>query len=107
MAFPCVSSSEPSHVETILIQARAHILSHLQDVAMNPGYENPVIALAECLRPALTEQDWVDVPEEEKPVVSKADPTELKKELKQAKRWKKFAETGVAPDTDSESDSEV
>ncbi|KAL6882928.1 Arb2 domain-containing protein [Trichoderma longibrachiatum] len=107
MGFPCVSSSEPSHVETILIQARAHILSHLQDVAMNPGYENPVIALAECLRPALTEQDWVDVPEEEKPVVSKADPTELKKELKQAKRWKKFAETGVAPDTDSESDSEV
>ncbi|KAL7812593.1 Arb2 domain-containing protein [Trichoderma aethiopicum] len=106
MGFPCVSSSEPSHVETILIQARTHILSHLQDVAMNPGCENPVITLAECLRPALTEQDWVEVPEEEKPVVSKVDPTELKKELKQAKRWKKFAETGVAPDTDTDSESE-
>ncbi|OTA00667.1 hypothetical protein A9Z42_0009200 [Trichoderma parareesei] len=107
MGYPCVSSSETSHVETILIQARSHILSHLQDVAMNPGYENPVIAVADCLRPALTEQDWNEVPEEEKPMISKADPMELKKELKQAKRWKKFVETGVAPDTDSESESDV
>ncbi|KAL7818263.1 Arb2 domain-containing protein [Trichoderma gracile] len=107
MGFPCVSSSEPSHVETILIQARSYILSHLQDVAMTADYENPAITVSDCLRPALTEQDWKDVPEEEKPMISKADPAELKKELKQAKRWKKFAETGVAPDTDSESESDV
>ncbi|KAH0491752.1 hypothetical protein TgHK011_003162 [Trichoderma gracile] len=107
MGFPCVSSSEPSHVETILIQARSHILSHLQDVAMAADSENPAITVADCLRPALTEQDWKDVPEEEKPMISKADPAELKKELKQAKRWKKFAETGMAPDTDSESESDV
>ncbi|KAL6866790.1 Arb2 domain-containing protein [Trichoderma novae-zelandiae] len=106
MGFPCVSSSEPSYTETILTQARSHILSHLQDVAMNPGYENPIVTAADCLRPAPTEQDWKELPEGDKPLVSKVDPAEWKKELKQAKRWKKFAETGVAPDTDSESGSE-
>ncbi|PTB64720.1 hypothetical protein BBK36DRAFT_1177226 [Trichoderma citrinoviride] len=107
MGFPCVSSSEPSYVEMILIQARSHILSHLQYVALNPDYQNHVITAADCLRPALTEQDWNELPEHDKPVITKADPAELKKELKQARRWKKFAETGVAPDTDSESDSDI
>ncbi|KAL7910216.1 Arb2 domain-containing protein [Trichoderma velutinum] len=106
LGFPCVSSSEAMYTETILIQARSHILSYIQDVAMDLGYENPVVTPVDCPPPAMTEQHWDDLPEENKPVVSKVEPTELKAQVKQAKRWRKFQETGQAPDTDSESESE-
>ncbi|KAL7948493.1 Arb2 domain-containing protein [Trichoderma barbatum] len=106
LGFPCVSSSESMHVETILIRARSYILSHIEHVALNPDYENPIITLADCPQPAMTEQHWEDLPEEDKPTMSKPDPTELEKEVKQVKRWRKFQETGQAPDTDSESDAD-
>ncbi|KAL7962335.1 hypothetical protein V8C34DRAFT_311192 [Trichoderma compactum] len=107
LGFPCVSSSEPMHAETILIRARFHIFSHIQEVAMDLGYENPAITPVDCPPPAMTEQHWDDLPEEDKPEVSKLDPAEFKAQVKQAKRWRKFQETGKAPDTDSESQSEV
>ncbi|KAL7934196.1 hypothetical protein V8C35DRAFT_321946 [Trichoderma chlorosporum] len=107
LGFPCVSSSEPMYVETVLIRARPHILSHIQDVAMDPDYENPAVTPVDCPPPAMTEQHWDDLPEGDKPVVSKAEPSELMEQVKQVKRWRKFQETGQAPDTDSESESEV
>ncbi|PNP58865.1 hypothetical protein THARTR1_01113 [Trichoderma harzianum] len=107
LGFPCFSSSEPMHAETILIRARSHILSHIQEVAMDLGYENPAITPVDCPPPAMTEQHWEDLPEEDKPEVSKLDPAEFKAQVKQAKRWRKFQETGKAPDTDSESESKV
>ncbi|UKZ56730.1 hypothetical protein TrVGV298_010571 [Trichoderma virens] len=107
LGFPCFSSSEPMYAETILIRARSHILSHIQDVAMDPGYENPAITPIDCPPPAMTEQHWDDLPEEDKPVVEKVDPAEFKEQVKQAKRWRKFQETGKAPDTDSEPETDV
>jgi hypothetical protein len=107
LGLPCFSSSEPMHVETILIRARSHILSYLQDVAVDPDYENPLITPADCPRPPMTEEHWDDLPEGDKPIMSKADPAILKQQIKQIKRWKKFEETGQAPDTDSESDSDI
>ncbi|KAL7783548.1 Arb2 domain-containing protein [Trichoderma afarasin] len=107
LGFPCLSSSEPMYDETILIRARSHIISHIQDVAMDLGYENPAVTPIDCPPPAMTEQHWDDLPEENKPVVSKVDPAEFKAQVKQAKRWRKFQETGKAPDTDSESESEI
>jgi L-lactate utilization protein LutC len=95
------------YAETILIRARSHILSHIQDVAMDPGYENPAITPVDCPPPAMTEQHWDDLPEENKPVVEKVDPAEFKEQVKQAKRWRKFQETGKAPDTDSEPETDV
>ncbi|KAM0245487.1 hypothetical protein ACHAQJ_010547 [Trichoderma viride] len=107
LGLPCFSSSDPMFVETILVQARPHILSYLQDVANDPDYENPPITLADCPRPPMTEERWDDLPEGDKPVISKANPAVLKEQIKQIKRWKKFEETGQAPDTDSESDSDI
>lgn len=95
------------YAETILIRARSQILSHIQDVAMDLDYENPAITPIDCPPPAMTEQHWDDLPEEHKPEVSKLDQTEFKAQVKQAKRWRKFQETGQAPETDSESESEV
>ncbi|KAK4074486.1 uncharacterized protein Triagg1_5082 [Trichoderma aggressivum f. europaeum] len=106
LGFPCISSSEPMHAETILIRARSHIFAHIQEVAMDVGYENPAITPVDCPPPAMTEQHWDDLPEEDKPEVTKLDPAEFKAQVKQAKRWRKFQETGKAPDTDSESESE-
>ncbi|QYT04508.1 hypothetical protein H0G86_011412 [Trichoderma simmonsii] len=107
LGFPCFSSSEPMYAETILIRARSHILSHIQDVAMDLGHENPAITPIDCPPPAMTEQHWDDLPEEHKPEVTKLDQAEFKAQVKQAKRWRKFQETGTAPETDSESESEV
>lgn len=94
------------HAETILIRARTHILSHIQEVALDLGYENPAITPVDCPPPAMTEQHWDDLPEKDKPEISKLDPAEFKAQVKQARRWRKFQETGKAPDTDSESESE-
>ncbi|RFU79833.1 hypothetical protein TARUN_2428 [Trichoderma arundinaceum] len=107
MGFPCFSSSDPMYIEIILIQARSHILSRLQDVAIDPEYENPTITPADCPRPPMTEEHWNDLPAEEKPVMSKADPAMLEEQIKQIKRWRKFEETGQAPDTDSESGPDI
>ncbi|KAH6605272.1 hypothetical protein Trco_006979 [Trichoderma cornu-damae] len=107
LGFPCLSSSEPMYVETILIRARSHVLSYLQDVANDPGYENPIVTPADCPRPPMTEEHWQDMPEEDKPVMSKADPAVLGEQIMQLRRWKKFEETGAAPDTDSESGPDV
>lgn len=74
---------------------------------MDPGYENPAITPIDCPPPAMTEQHWDDLPEEHKPEVTKLDQAEFKTQVKQAKRWRKFQETGQAPETDSESESEV
>lgn len=95
------------YAETIFVRARSHILSYLQQVALNPDYENPLIVLADCPRPPLTEQNWEELPEGDKPIISEADPTVLKDEIKQIRRWKKFDETGKAPDTDSESEPDI
>jgi hypothetical protein len=106
LGLSCLSSSEPMYTETIFIRARSHILSFLQEVALEPYYVHPFIMLDDCPRPPMTEQNWEELPEEEKPTVSKKDAAELKEEMKQVRRWKKFDETGKAPDTDSETEPE-
>ncbi|KAL7800114.1 hypothetical protein V8C37DRAFT_364158 [Trichoderma ceciliae] len=107
LGFPCFSSFDPMYVETILVRARSHILSYLQDVALDPAYENPTITPADCPRPPMTEEHWNDLPEDGKPTMSKADPAMLAEQIRQIKRWKKFEENGQAPNTDSESDPDI
>ncbi|UKZ94983.1 uncharacterized protein TrAFT101_009833 [Trichoderma asperellum] len=107
LGLPCLSSCEPMYVESIFIRARSHILSHLQEVALDAEYENPLIVPAECPRPPMTEQNWEELPEGDKPIISKTDPTALKEEMRQIRRWKKFNETGKAPETDSEPEPEI
>lgn len=52
------------------------------------------------------EQNWEELPEGEKPIIIKTDPDELKEDIRQIKRWKQFEETGKAPETDSEMETE-
>lgn len=95
------------YAETIFVRARSHILSYLQEVALDPNYENTLIVPADCPRPPMTEQSWEELPDGDKPNISKTDPTALKEEIRQMRRWKKFGETGKAPDTDSESEPDT
>lgn len=95
------------YAETIFVRARSHILSYLQEVALDSDYENPLIVLADCPRPPMTEQSWEELPEGDKPSISKTDPADLKEEIRQVRRWKKFDETGKAPETDSETEPEI
>ncbi|PNY22895.1 Arb2 domain-containing protein [Tolypocladium capitatum] len=68
---PCYSSAEPHHAEVILISALGPALGYLETVAMTPDFENPPIAVPERPEPEFTEQDWGQVPEEEKPLVTR------------------------------------
>ncbi|KAL7925805.1 Arb2 domain-containing protein [Trichoderma austrokoningii] len=106
LGLPCFSSSETMNKDTIFVRARSHILSYLQEVALDAEYENPPIVLADCPRPAMTDQGWEELPEGEKPVIIKMDPDQLKQDMRQIRRWKKFNETGKAPETDSETEAE-
>ncbi|KAL7972510.1 Arb2 domain-containing protein [Trichoderma sp. SZMC 28014] len=112
LGLPCFSSSEPMYTESIFVRARSHILSYLQEVALNPEYENPLLVPADLPLPVpdfplpTTEQSWEELPEGEKPIIVKTDPNELEEDIKQIKRWKQFEETGKAPETDSEMETE-
>lgn len=95
------------HTESIFVRARSHILSYLQEVALDLEYENPLLVPADCdvLLPT-TERSWEELPEGEKPIVIKTNPDELEEDIRQIKRWKQFEETGKAPETDSERETE-
>ncbi|KAM0521790.1 hypothetical protein ACHAPE_002351 [Trichoderma viride] len=107
LGLPCLSSSEPMYTESIFVRARSHILSYLQEVALDLEYENPVLVPADYDIPLpTTEQSWEELPEAEKPIVIKANPDELEEDIRQIKRWKQFEETGKAPESDSEREIE-
>ncbi|KAK7433234.1 hypothetical protein QQZ08_000170 [Neonectria magnoliae] len=103
---PCYSSSEPHHIELIAIRALGPALGYLQDVAMAPDFVNPPINIIERPKTEFTDADWEKLPDEERPTVISVDPEIMKKELKQAKRWRRFEETGEAPDWDSDEEDE-
>lgn len=92
-------------MELILIAALQPAMQYLQDVATTPEYENDVIVLAEKpQQDELTEEAYDHLPEELKPAIGAFDGQMMKELVKQAKHWRRFAETGAAPDTDSEDD---
>jgi hypothetical protein len=94
----------------ILVCALDSALRYLETVATAPAaFENPPIVVVE--RRAQTDQvaeedDWQKLMEDEKPSVSVVAPTVMKEELRQMRRWKKFEETGQAPDSDSDEDED-
>jgi hypothetical protein len=99
---PCFSSGEDQFIETILIQALEPALAYLQEVALTPNFVNPDMAVAEHRPTDITDEKWSEMPEEVKPEVTSADPEKIKEGIKQMRRWKKFMETGEAPDADSD-----
>ncbi|KAH7206856.1 hypothetical protein DER44DRAFT_866485 [Fusarium oxysporum] len=99
---PCFSSGEDQFIETILIQALEPALAYLQEVALTPNFVNPDMAVAERRPTDITDEKWSEMPEEVKPEVTSADPEKIKEGIKQMRRWKKFMETGEAPDADSD-----
>lgn len=64
------------------------------------------MAVAERPPTDFTDEDWSKLPEENKPGVVTLDQDEMKKRIKELRRWKKFEETGQAPDWDSDDDEE-
>ena len=102
---PCYSSSEPWYTEMILIRALRPVLSYLEQVATTPGtFENPLIVVVE--RPEeVPEDNWDDLKDDQKPAVSTVDPEVMEDAVKQARRWRKFEETGEVPDSDDEEES--
>ncbi|KAG5744201.1 hypothetical protein H9Q69_006146 [Fusarium xylarioides] len=99
---PCFSSGENQFIETVLIKALEPALAYLQEVALTPNFVNPDMAVAERRPTDITDEKWSEMPEEVKPEVISVDPEKMKEEIKQMRRWKRFTETGVAPDEDSD-----
>nr|RBQ89832.1 hypothetical protein FVER53263_03943 [Fusarium verticillioides] len=99
---PSFSSGEDQFIETILIKALEPALAYLQEVALTPNFVNPDMAVAERPPTDITDEKWSEMPEEAKPEVISVDPEKMKEEIKQMRRWKKFTETGLAPDDDSD-----
>lgn len=64
------------------------------------------MAVAERPPTDFTDEDWSKLPEENKPGVVTLDQEEMKKRIKELRRWKKFEETGEAPDWDTDDEEE-
>lgn len=103
---PCYSSSEPHYAELIAIRAFGPILGYIQEVAMTPGFTNPPISVIERPKADFTESDWQNLPDENRPSIIQIDPEIMKREVKQARRWRRFEQTGEAPNSDSEDEDE-
>ncbi|KAI8680011.1 hypothetical protein NCS57_00280800 [Fusarium keratoplasticum] len=103
---PCLSSGEPHYVELIAIRALEPALAYLQEIALTKGFVNPEMAVAERPPTDFTDEDWSKLPEENKPGVVTLDQEEMKKRIKELRRWKKFEETGEAPDWDTDDEEE-
>ncbi|KAJ4013051.1 hypothetical protein NW752_006328 [Fusarium irregulare] len=103
---PCFSSGDHQYVEMTLIKALEPALAYLQDIALNPGFENPEMPVAESLPTDITEEQWNELPDEVRPEVDTVIPEWIKEEVKQLRRWKYFEKHGVAPpeDFDEEQD---
>lgn len=91
----------------IMIRALEPALDYLQQAALAPTYENPTITVVDRPVEEFAAEDWENVAEHEKPAVQMVDGDVMKEHIKQLRRWRKFAETGEAPASDSESEDEV
>lgn len=99
----CYSSGEPQHIETTLVRALAPALRYLEVAATTPGFENPPIEVVH--RPERgPADDWGAVPDELRLSVSAVDQGLMREQVRQARRWRKFAETGRPPLTYDDSD---
>ncbi|KAF4337834.1 hypothetical protein FBEOM_8323 [Fusarium beomiforme] len=101
---PCFSSGEREYTETILIKALEPALAYLQETALTHNFINPDMAVAGRRAADITDEKWSEMPEESKPEVTAIDPSVMKEQIRQMRRWKKFAETGLAPESDSDED---
>ncbi|KAM5358332.1 hypothetical protein ACJZ2D_015373 [Fusarium nematophilum] len=99
---PCFSAGEPYFTELLTVRALRPALAYLEEVASTRDFENPPIAVAERLPTDFTDEDWNNLADENKPEVTTQNAEELKKQLKEMRRWKKFEETGEAPEWDSD-----
>ena len=91
----------------ILINGIDLVIGYFKEVAAAPDFENPPIVVIE--RPPVeevTEEVWNDVPEDQKPLMSVADQEAIKKQVKEARTWRKLQETGEVPNSDDD-DSDV
>lgn len=73
---------------------------------MAPDYKNDEIVVAEKHRWEINDDDWGIIPDSEKPSIGAVDADIMKKQMRIEKRWKKFAKTGEALDTDSSDDED-
>lgn len=56
--------------------------------------------------PSYEEQDgWLGVSDADRPFIDKLDPGVLEEQVKQSRRWQKYVETGVAADSDVDTES--
>lgn len=109
LGMPCYSSSEPHYTELIAVNTLQPAMYYLQTTMDDARFENPLVVVPEVIEEIFDNPDgdpWLDIDEADRPQVSKLDPETLKKQIKQLKRWRRFHETGEAPETDSESDND-
>jgi hypothetical protein len=99
---PCLSGGEQQHTELILIKALEPALAYLQEISLTPDFVNPDMAVAERLPTDITDDQWNELPEETKPEITTLDPDVMKDQIKQFRRWKRFEETHLAPESDSD-----
>ncbi|KAF4978763.1 hypothetical protein FZEAL_4908 [Fusarium zealandicum] len=104
---PCFSAGEPHYIELIAIRALKPALAFLQNVALTPDFVNPDMAVAERCPTDFTNEDWSQLPDDNRPSVTTQDAEETKRQIKEMRRFKEFEETGRAPEWDADSDDDV
>jgi hypothetical protein len=101
---PLYSSAEPHYIELILVHGQEKILPYLHTAVLPKKLENDSLKFPEHPPIEIIDEQVMSPPPDEMPSMSTADPEEMKRQVKQYMRWKKFAETGEAPDDSSDED---
>jgi hypothetical protein len=71
---------------------------------MTPGFVNSPITVVERPRADFRPDEWDSLAEDDKPPVHTVDNEAMLQQVKQLRRWRKFEQTGEAPDSDSSDD---
>lgn len=91
-------------MEVIAVRAIDSAAHFLHDVAMASGFVNPPITVMARPKNEHVEDNWDQLRDEQKPPVHMVDKKAIMEEVKQLRRWRKFEQTGQAPDSDSDDD---
>ncbi|KAI5467850.1 Arb2 domain-containing protein [Mariannaea sp. PMI_226] len=103
---PCYSSSEAQYTEVIAIRAIESVLGYLEDVSTTASFVNPPIIVIDRPTEQMAQDEWDNLNENDKPIVQKVDNEAMIKQVKDLRYWRKFEQTGEAPESDSDGEQD-
>lgn len=79
-------------------------MAYVKATAIDEHFVNPLVEIPPLSDSGDEDDIWDAIPGEDKPYVSTELQERINRQRQQIRRWKRFAETGEAPDDDSEPD---